>query len=103
MSDTQTPAEAGTKAAKRELAAADERSPAQIEAEIVATRERLAGRIDELTAYVAPPAVARRQRERIRAFYVDEFGGIRPERVAATAAVGLALLALWRRRRRARR
>lgn len=81
---------------------ADTRTPAEIEADLVATRARLAGRIDELSAYVAPKAVARRQVDKVKSFYVDEFGGIRPERVLATAGVAVAVLGLLVLRRRRR-
>lgn len=81
----------------------DTRTPAQIEAELEVTRSRLAGRIDDLQAYVAPKAVLRRQTAKVRGFYVDEFGGVRPERVLATAGVVVAVLGIGLlRRRRAR-
>lgn len=81
----------------------DTRTAAQIEAELEVTRNRLAGRIDDLQAYVAPKAVLGRQVEKVRGFYVDEFGGIRPERVLATAGVVVAVIGIGLlRRRRAR-
>ena len=81
----------------------DTRTSQQIEDDLIVTRARLAGRLDDLQAYVAPRAVLGRQLERVRSFYVDEFGGVRPERIAATAAVVVALVALRIRRGRSRR
>ena len=79
-----------------------ERSMAEIEAELDATRARLAGRIDELTEYVAPRNVLDRQVGKIKGVFVDEYGGIKPDRVlmAAGAVVAVVvLLGITRRRR----
>lgn len=84
-------------------AATDSRTTAQIEAQLEATRARLAGRIDDLQAYVTPKAVLGRQLDRVRGFFVDEFGGVRPERVLATAGVVAAFVGVALLRRRARR
>jgi hypothetical protein len=72
----------------------DSRSIAQIEADMEATRERLTHTVSELQTSVTPSALRRRLVDRVHGFYFDEYGGIRPERVALTAAavVGLALL-----------
>lgn len=80
----------------------DPRTPAQIEADLIATRERLAGRIDDLQRYVAPRAVAARGLGKVKRIYVDEYGGIRPERVVATVAVVAVLIGLRALRRRSR-
>jgi hypothetical protein len=78
----------------------DTRTPSQIEADIVATRERLAGRIEELKANAAPKAIGQRQAQRVKGLFVDEFGGVRPERVLAAAGVVVSILALGVLRRR---
>ena len=78
------------------------RSMDEIEAELDATRQRLAGRIDELEEYVQPKNVARRQLDKVRGVFVDEYGGIKPDRVLLAAGVVVALVgvsALLRRRR----
>ena len=78
------------------------RSMDEIEAELDATRQRLAGRIDELEEYVQPKNVALRQLDRVRGVFVDEYGGIKPDRVLLAAGVVVALVgvsALLRRRR----
>jgi hypothetical protein len=95
---TPDPGTAATAAAKP----VDERSPEQIEADLVATRQRLAGRIDDLQQYVAPRAVAGRGLNKVKRIYVDEYGGIRPERVVATVAVVAVLIGLRALRRRSR-
>jgi hypothetical protein len=68
----------------------------------VATRDRLAGRLNNLAAYVTPKAVAQRQVEKAKSVYVDEFGGIRPTSVLVTAGVVIGFLALRALRRRHR-
>lgn len=95
-----TPADPTATPARRKPV--DERTPAQIEAELIATRERLAGRIDELQEYVAPRAVVGRGLAKVKRVYVDEYGGIRPERVVATVAVVAVLIGLRALRRRSR-
>jgi hypothetical protein len=82
-------------------------SPAAIEAEIAATRARLAITIDELAVRASPREIARRQvatmRDTLSGLTFTPEGALRPERVGALAA-GLAVLvwlvALRRRHRR---
>jgi len=79
--------------------------PAAIEAEIEATRARLAGTVDELAVRMHPKAIARRGADdvvaKVRAATTTADGQLRIERLAATgaAAVALLVLVLWRRRR----
>ena len=77
------------------------RTPAEIEAEIEATRARLAGTVDAIAYRVKPANVARRGVESARAQVVDERGNVRADRVAVLAAVvaGAVGLVLWRRSR----
>jgi ElaB/YqjD/DUF883 family membrane-anchored ribosome-binding protein len=81
----------------------DTRTPEQIEADMVATRARLTGRIEQLEAYVKPKAVAARQLAKAKAFYVDQYGGVRPERVLATAGAVVVVVGLCMLRSRHRR
>ncbi len=81
-------------------------SPAEIEAEIVETRARLATTIDELAVRVQPKEIARRQAESAKAKLIDAThtpeGDLRVERVGAIAAgsaVLLGLVILFRRYR----
>lgn len=78
-----------------------ERTPAQIEAEIERTRERLAGTVDAIAERVKPANVARRGVESAKARLVDEEGHLRTQRVAilgAAAAAAIGVL-VWRRGR----
>jgi hypothetical protein len=84
-------------------------TPAQIEAEIEATRLRLAGTVDELTTRMQPKEIARRSAEDAKAKAYSathtEDGKLRTERVAAVGAAaallaGLVSLRALRRRRR---
>ncbi len=79
--------------------------PAAIEADIEATRARLAGTVDELAVRVHPKELARRgtegAKEKARAAITTPQGQLRVERIAAVAGAALSLLvlAIWRRRR----
>jgi Protein of unknown function (DUF3618) len=77
------------------------KSPAELEADIESTRERLAGTIDAIADRVAPANVARRAVDRLRAQFVEPDGELRMQRVLIVAA-GVVLvvgLAVWRRTR----
>jgi len=73
-------------------------SPATIEAEIVATRARLASTIDELAVRAHPKEIARRQAESAKARLIDAThtpeGDVRVGRVGAIAAGSAVLLGL---------
>jgi hypothetical protein len=77
------------------------RTPAQIEADIEATRARLAGTVDAIADRVKPANVARRGVDAAKAQVVAPDGSLRVERVAALAAVvaGVVGLVVWRRSR----
>jgi hypothetical protein len=76
----------------------------QIEAEIAAARDRLAGTVDELHTRTAPKEIARRQTEAAKAKFTEatrtENGDLRTERIAALAAAAVALLGIGALRRR---
>ncbi|MBC3842524.1 DUF3618 domain-containing protein [Streptacidiphilus sp. 4-A2] len=103
----------------------DVRSAAQIEADIVRTRQQLAATLDELAVAVHPSTIigsvkaqaraaveqktgevfvaVNRSVERVRAQFVDEKGNPRKERIVPVAAVGAAVVVgvvLLRRRRK---
>jgi Protein of unknown function (DUF3618) len=76
-------------------------SPDAIEAEIAATRVRLAGTIDELAVRAKPKEIARRQAESTKVWFIEAThtpeGDLRVERIGAVAGgsavlVGLAIL-----------
>jgi hypothetical protein len=98
--DAATDAKAGAKSAAADATAAatgekpkpPQRSVAEIQTELDATRDRLAGRIDDLQEYVAPKNVANRQLAKVKGVFVDEFGGIKPDRVLIAAGVVVGLV-----------
>lgn len=63
------------------------RTPADIEAEMDATRQRLATTVEQLKEAVTPSNIAKREVERVKAFYVSEDGAVRYDHVAITAGV----------------
>jgi len=79
--------------------------PAAIEAEIEATRARLAGTVDALAVRMHPKVIAQRGADdvvaKVRAATTTPDGHLRIERLAAigAAAVALLVLVVWRRRR----
>ena len=84
-----------------DAAAARERTPAEIEAEIERTRQRLASTVDAIADRVSPANVARRGAESAKAQVVDERGQVRTGRAAAIAAAAVAVVGFlaWRRNR----
>lgn len=85
-------------------AAYDGASPAQIEADIEATRARLAGTVDELAVRMHPKEISRRSVQGAKtrmwqATHTPE-GALRVERIAAVGAAVAALVTLmvWRKR-----
>jgi hypothetical protein len=72
------------KASASKPASAPARKPADIESDIVDTRERLVGTITELEDRVNPAKVANRSANQVKAFYVGD-DGVRWKNVAITA------------------
>ena len=60
-------------------------TPAEIEAEIEATRARLASTVDELVDKAHPRNVAKRQVEQAKSQVYDVQGNLRTERIATVA------------------
>lgn len=81
---------------------ADTRSPEELEAEIAQVRERLATTLDQIKGEVQPSAMVRRGRNAVLGWFTDEYGGVRPERVALAVGVTVGVVAFkaWRRSRR---
>jgi Protein of unknown function (DUF3618) len=71
-------------------------SPDAIEAEIAVTRAHLASTIDELTIRTRPREILRRQKESVKAKFVDAThtpdGDLRVERLGAIVVAGSAVL-----------
>jgi anti-sigma factor RsiW len=70
------------------------RTPEQIEADIAATRARLASTVDELVDRARPKNVARRQVEQAKAQVFDENGRLRTEKVVAVGGAALAVIGM---------
>lgn len=73
---------------------ADTRAPNSIADEMEATRERLAGTIDQLVYRASPKTIARRELASVKAHFVDVRGKVRTGNVfkVAGAVVGVAAL-----------
>lgn len=71
-----------------------------LQAEVAAAREELVSSIAELKSQTTPAAMVQRGGRMVFGFFTDEYGGIRPERVAIAAVVTVGVLALTFRRRR---
>jgi Protein of unknown function (DUF3618) len=76
-------------------------SIADLQAEVEAARDELVASLAELKSQTTPKAMVQRGGRTLTGVFTDEFGGIRPERVAIAGAVvvGIVVVALWRRRR----
>ena len=74
----------------------------ELQAEIESARDDLVNSLNELKAQTKPGALAKRGQRNVLGFFTDEFGGVRPERVAIAGAVvvGIFMLGALRRRRR---
>ena len=77
-------------------------SVVDLQAEISAAREELVASLAELKSQATPAALAKRGQQNMVGFFTDEFGGVRPERVAIAGAVlvGLIVIGMIRRARR---
>jgi hypothetical protein len=73
-----------------------------LQAEIAAAREDLVATIAELKEQATPGALVQRGRRAVTGWFTDEYGGIRPERVAIVGAVvvGFVAIRVIRRSRR---
>jgi len=69
-------------------------SVAQLQAEIASAREDLVESLSQLKAETTPGAIARRGSRKVTGWFTDEFGGVRPERVAIVGAVVVGLIAI---------
>ena len=79
-----------------------DRTPADLQAEIASARADLASTIAELKAAFTPASLASRGVRAIGGWFTDEHGGIRPERVAIAggAVAAVVAVAVLRRSRR---
>jgi Protein of unknown function (DUF3618) len=77
-------------------------SVTDLQAEIESARDDLVNSLNELKAQTKPAALAKRGQRKVTGFFTDEFGGVRPDRVAIVGGVvlGIVILGALRRRRR---
>jgi anti-sigma factor RsiW len=68
------------------------RTAEQIEADIAATRARLASTVDELVDRANPKNVALREVERAKAQVFDESGQLRTQKIAAVAGAAVGVI-----------
>ena len=68
------------------------RTAEQIEADIAATRARLASTVDDLVDRAHPKNVARRQLEQAKAQVIDESGRLRTEKLVAVGGASVAVI-----------
>lgn len=66
----------------------------ELQAQIASAREDLVASIATLKAETTPGALARRGGRSVRGWFTDEYGGIRPGRVAIVGGVVVGLVAL---------
>lgn len=65
-----------------------------LQADVEQARADLLATLEELKAQATPSAVLRRAGRTVTGFFTDEFGGIRPERVAIVGAVVVGVVAI---------
>jgi hypothetical protein len=75
-------------------------SVVDLQAEIAAAREELVASIADLRSATTPGALAARGRNTVTGWFTDEFGGVRPERVAIVVGVVVGVVVLRRVLRR---
>lgn len=76
------------------------RSPKDIERDIEATRNRLAGTIDEISDRVKPATIAGKAKDKAKSQVVDEDGKVRLDRLAGAAAAAVSAIGLGILRRK---
>jgi len=77
-------------------------SVVDLQTNVVAAREELVSSLVALKAETTPAALAQRGLGAAKSWFTDEYGGVRPQRVAIAGAIVvgyIALKALGRRRR----
>lgn len=78
------------------------RTASEIEAEIQATRLRLVATLQQIKPAVrrAPTRFVEIQVGRVRGVFLDEYGGLRPERVAGAVVIVVSIVVIRKARRR---
>ena len=73
-----------------------------LQTQVVAAREELVASLSMLKNQTTPAALGRRGLGAVKGWFTDEYGGIRPERVAIAGAVVVGYVAIKILRRRLR-
>jgi hypothetical protein len=73
----------------------DASSPHQLEQEIEATRQRLAGTIDELMFRASPKNIAKRETAAVKAYFVGPSGAPRTDNILKVAGGIVGAVALF--------
>lgn len=73
-----------------------------LQTSVVAAREELVSSLVALKAETSPAALAQRSLSAAKGWFTDEYGGIRPKRVAIAGAVVVGIVALKALGRRSR-
>ena len=73
-----------------------------IQAEVASARTEFIASLTELREQTTPAALAQRGLRAASSWFTDEFGGVRPERVAIAGAVVVGIVAIKLLRRRGR-
>ena len=63
----------------------EERAPSSIEDDMEATRERLAGTIDQLAHRASPKTIVKREVATVKAHFVDAYGNPRTDNILKVA------------------
>ena len=78
-------------------------TPLELQAQVEQARADLLATLEELKAQATPAAILQRAGRTVTGIFTDEYGGIRPERVAIVGAVVVGIVAIrivaWRRHR----
>ncbi|MBM3669770.1 MAG: hypothetical protein FJW97_07125 [Actinobacteria bacterium] len=80
--------------------ASHSQSIVDLQTEVVAAREEFVASMSQLRAATTPAALVQRSARAVGNWFIDEYGGIRPERVAIVSAVVVGYVALRIARRR---
>ena len=85
-----------------EAGASSTPSIVDLQTQVVAAREELIASLSTLKQETSPAAMAQRGLGAVRGWFTDEYGGIRPERVAIAGALvaGIVAIKVLGRRRR---
>ena len=69
-------------------------SVVDLQTQVVAAREELVASLSTLKQETSPAALAQRGLGAVKGWFTDEYGGIRPERVAIAGAVVVGFVAI---------